>query len=86
MRRMKLRVLSSGDGVIQICWMAPGPVISASVKVACAATFANGETFHPCPSSRAGPRAGPFVDIAAMPFSPVKFSGLMDRDCAFDTR
>jgi len=30
---MNQRVLSSGAGVIHICWIDPGPVISARVKV-----------------------------------------------------
>src|ERR1017187_7897824 len=39
-RTMNQRVLSSGAGVIQICVIAPGPVISASVNVDLAGTGA----------------------------------------------
>ncbi len=73
-------------GVIQICWMKPGPLISPSVKVVLALMRTEGETFQPCPRSRAAPWPVPSVAIPALPFSPVKFSGLMERDCAFETR
>src|SRR3569833_3259880 len=66
--------------------MAPGPVISASVKVDFAGTRTKGETFQPCPRSRAAPRAAPSVDVPALPFSPVKFSGPMERVLALDKR
>jgi hypothetical protein len=45
-----------------------------------------GETFQPCPNSRAGPLPVPSVAMPAFPFSPLKFSGLMDRDFASDSR
>src|SRR5271169_5702910 len=80
------RVLSSGAGVSQICWIAPGPVISARVKVDLAGTLTKGETFQPCPRSRAAPRAAPLVDMPALPFSPVKFSGLIERLLAGERR
>jgi hypothetical protein len=32
------------------------------------------------------PSAMPSVAMPALPFSPVKFSGLMERDFAFETR
>src|ERR1041385_3059427 len=80
------RVLSSGAGVSQICWIAPGPVISARVKVDLAGTRTYGETFQPWPRSRAALLAGPSVDMPALPFSPVKFSGLMERVLAFESR
>src|SRR6185369_8312 len=80
------RVLSNGAGVSQICWIAPGPVISAIVNVDLAGTRTKGDTFHPCPRSRAAPFAAPSVDMPALPFSPVKFSGPIERVLAFDTR
>src|SRR5579859_1240793 len=66
--------------------MAPGPVISARVKVDLAGTRTKGETFQPCPRSRAAPLAGPSVDIPALPFSPVKFSGPIERVFALEIR
>src|SRR5881392_3304651 len=45
-----------------------------------------GETFHPCPSSRAATAPVPSVAIPAFPLSPVKFSALIDRVFAFDRR
>src|ERR1700685_4114747 len=83
---MKFRVLSIGAGVIQICWMAPGPVMSARVKVDRAATLTIGETFHPWPRSRAAFLAAPSTDIPPLPFSPVRFSGLIERDWASERR
>src|ERR1700683_5481041 len=83
---MKFRVLSIGAGVIQICWTAPGPVMSARVKVEPAATLTIGETFHPWPRSRAAFLAAPSTDIPPLPFSPVKFSGLIERDWASERR
>src|SRR6185369_15847910 len=80
------RVLSNGAGVSQICWIAPGPVISASVNVDLAGTRTKGETFHPWPRSRAAPFAAPSVDMPALPFSPLKFSGPIDRVLAFESR
>src|ERR1051325_10147776 len=61
-------------GTIHICWIAPGPWMSASVKVLLALTIADGETFHPCPSPRAAFSPVPFVAIPPLPFSPVGFS------------
>src|SRR5260370_37308016 len=80
------RVLSRGEGVSHICWIAPGPVISAMVKVDLAGTCTKGDTFQPWPRSRAAPLAGPSVDMPALPFSPVKFSGPMERVLAFERR
>src|SRR5258708_38211471 len=80
------RVLSSGAGVSQSCWIAPGPVISAMVKVDLAGTRTKGDNFQPWPRSRAAPLAGPSVDMAALPFSPVKFSGPIERVLAFEIR
>ena len=80
MRRMLKRQLPVG--VIQICWMVPGPLMSAISKVLCAATRTDGETFQPWPRSRAQPSPVPVVAIPPLPFSPVKFSGLTERDLA----
>src|SRR5581483_321779 len=66
--------------------MAPGPVISANVKVDLAGTRTKGETFQPCPRSRAAPLAAPSVDMPALPFSPVKFSGPIERVLALERR
>ena len=73
-------------GVIQICWMAPEPWMSASVKVFPASICTDGEIFQPCPSSRAACAPVPSVAIPPLPFSPVKFSGLIDRDFALESR
>jgi hypothetical protein len=45
-----------------------------------------GATFHPCPRSRAQFIPVPSVAIPALPFSPLKFSGLMERVLADDIR
>src|SRR5205814_9986866 len=66
--------------------MAPGPVISANVKVDLAGTRTKGETFQPWPKSRAALLAGPSVDMPALPFSPVKFSGPIERVFALESR
>ena len=75
-----------GAGVIQICWIAPEPSISARVKVVPALMRTEGETFQPWPSSRAAFLPVPSVAMPALPFSPVKFSGLIERDWALDSR
>src|SRR4051812_45885297 len=69
-----------------MCWMTPGPSIDARVVVSPAGSTMLGETFHPAPSSRA--KAAPLPSVAAppLPFSPVKFSGLMLRVLACDNR
>src|SRR5690349_1949214 len=69
-----------------MCWMAPEPVISASVTVEFAGTVMQGDIFQPCPRSRAARAPVPSVAIPALPFSPVKFSALMDRVFAPDSR
>src|SRR5712664_2844116 len=43
-----------------------------------------GETFHPRPSLRAGLFTGSGDAIAPLPFSPVGFSGLIERLSALD--
>jgi hypothetical protein len=40
----------------------------------------DGETFQPWPSSRAAFLPVPSVAMPPLPFSPVKFSGLIERD------
>src|SRR5438128_9649559 len=66
--------------------MAPGPSMWARVTVVLAGAWIEGETFHPWPSSRAAIAPVPSVAIPALPFSPVKFSALIERDFAFDNR
>jgi len=73
-------------GVIQICWIAPEPWISARVNVWPGAMSTDGETFQPRPRSRAAPAFVPSVAIPPLPFSPVKFSGLIERVWALDNR
>ena len=45
-----------------------------------------GETFQPCPRSRAAFLPVPSVAMPALPFSPVKFSGLIERVWAAESR
>jgi len=45
-----------------------------------------GEIFQPRPRSRAHSAPRPSVAMPALPFSPVKFSGLMERVTAFERR
>src|SRR5437016_817392 len=80
MRRMLDRHLPVG--VIQMCWIAPGPAMLQSVKVFPGSIRTLGEIFQPTPSSRAAFLPVPSVAMPALPFSPVKFSGLIDRDLA----
>src|SRR5690606_4384708 len=75
-----------GCTVSQMCWIAPGPSISASVAVSFGWILMLGETFHPCPSSRAASAPVPSVALPPSPFAPVKFSALIDRVSAFDSR
>src|ERR1700761_7746664 len=72
--------------VIQICWIAPEPSMSASVNVSPGWMITNGEPFQPWPRSRAICAAGPSVDMPPAPFSPVKFSGEIERDLALESR
>src|SRR5581483_2614327 len=73
-------------GVIQICVMQPDSLMSAIVKVVCAWMRTDGEIFHPRPSSLAACAPVPCVAAAALPFSPVGFSGVTARDFASDRR
>ena len=71
-------------GVIQICWMAPGPSISARTRTSPGLMRIEGEIFQPWPRSRAGD--WPVLrGHAGLAFSPVKFSGLMERLTVFDS-
>src|ERR1700748_1744810 len=65
--------------------MAPGPVISAMVNVVFDFMTTLGLTFQPWPSSLAASLPVTVIAIPPLPFSPVKFSGLMERLFASDT-
>ena len=54
-------------GVIQMCWIAPGPAISASVNICFGAIFTDGETFQPWPRSRAALAPVPSVALPPCP-------------------
>src|SRR5882724_9775880 len=45
----------------------------------------DGLIFQPCPRSRPGLAPVPSVAIPPLPFSPVKFSGLIEKVFAFDS-
>jgi len=66
--------------------MQPGPWMLASVKVVPALITTDGEIFQPWPNFLAACCPVPWVAIPPLPFSPVKFSGLMERDRAFEVR
>src|SRR5438067_10526136 len=66
--------------------MTPGPCMSPSVKVWPGAIETDGETFQPRPRSRAACAPVPSVARAPAPGAPDKFSGLIDRDLAFERR
>jgi len=53
--------------------------MSASTNMAPGAIDTDGEIFQPRPSSRPGPAPVPSVAMPPRPFSPVKFSGLIER-------
>src|SRR5690242_183812 len=69
-----------------MCWMAPEILMSASVNVWPGAITTDGETFQPTPSSRPSLSPVPFVAMPPLPFSPVKFSGEIERVRAFESR
>ena len=73
-------------GVIQMCWIAPGPLMSASVNTCFGSMRTDGEIFQPRPRSRAACAPVPSVAMPPRPFSPVKFSGLIERVFALDRR
>src|SRR5436190_21970292 len=73
-------------GVIQICWIQPPLFISANVKVVFDLITTLGLTFHFWPRSLDGPAPVPVVAMPPFPFSPLKFSGLMDLVLASDRR
>src|SRR6516164_6027412 len=58
----------------------------ANATVPCPGRSMLGETFHPCPNSRAGTAPVPSVAIPALPLLPWKFSALIDRVCAAESR
>jgi hypothetical protein len=53
--------------------------MSAIVTVVLPGTLIEGDTFHPCPKSLALLAPVPSTAMPALPFSPLKFSGLIDR-------
>ena len=65
--------------------MAPEPSMSATVNVSPGAMRTEGEIFQPWPRSRAQLAPVPSVAVPALPFSPVKFSALMERVFALDS-
>ena len=69
-----------------MCWIAPGPWMSAKVAVLCGAITMEGEIFQPWPRSRAAFAPVPSVAIPPRPFSPVKFSALIERVFALERR
>src|ERR1700692_1424965 len=75
----------------QICWSAPGPSISHIRRFSPGAIWIEGETFQPrpvpsFPSPRAWIAPVPLSAIPPLPFSPVKFSALIERVLADDNR
>ena len=56
--------------------------MSAISNVSPGSMRTEGETFHPCPRSRAQPAPVPSVAMPPWPLAPVKFSGLIERVCA----
>ena len=58
--------------------------MSAMTNVWPGAIFTYGETFQPRPRSLAARAAGPSADMAALPFSPVKFSAQIERVFALE--
>src|SRR5699024_9033932 len=70
-----------GSAVDQMCWMKPGPSISAIVIVSLPRMSRQGDFFHPMPRSREAwaveccPRSARLPP----PGSPVGFSALMER-------
>src|SRR5580693_7175535 len=84
MRRLRSRQRTLA-GVIQICWMAPAPSISPSTSVSPGATRFDGEIFQPRPSPRAWIAPVPSSAMPPLPLSPVGFSGLIERDFAFES-
>src|SRR6266699_3371759 len=60
--------------------------MSARVAVLCGAITMEGEIFQPCPRSRAAFAPVPSDAIPPRPFSPVKFSALMERVFALERR
>src|ERR671936_2290140 len=85
-KRRTSRRHAVGCTVIQMCWMAPGPSISASTAVLWPATLMEGETFQPRPNSRAATAPVPSMALPPFPLAPVGFSALSERVWAVDSR
>ena len=85
MRKMRSRQRTLA-GVSQICWMAPGPSISASVQVSPASMRIEGEIFQRGPRPRAWTAPVPSVAWPPPPLAPEKFSGEMERVLADESR
>ena len=85
MRRIRLRQRTL-ETTHQICWIAPGPAMSASSRSSPGAISIEGETFQPWPRPRAQEAPVPSVAMPPLPFSPVKFSGEIERVLASDSR
>jgi hypothetical protein len=66
----------------------PGPLISPRVKVCPALILTDGDIFQPWPSPASFAICMPVPSVAMppLPFSPVKFSGLIERDLASESR
>src|SRR5271154_92487 len=73
-------------GVIQKWCTEPGQLISPRVSFFPGSITIKGFTFHPRPRSRAALEATPSAAVPPFPFSPLKFSGLMENDFASDVR
>src|SRR5690242_12600499 len=69
-----------------MCWIAPEPSISATVNVSPGLTRTLGEIFQPWPRPFAWLAPVPSVAVPPRPFSPVKFSALMERVWASESR
>src|SRR5882672_9837552 len=73
-------------GVIQICWIAPGPSMLAITRSSPGSMGVHGETFHPWPRSRAQDFGSVGIAIPPAPFLPSTFSELIDRVFAEESR
>src|SRR5713226_9550214 len=67
-------------------WIAPGPSMLARTKVSPGPICTLGEIFQPRPRSLAARAPVPAVAMPPCPGAPEKFSGLMDRVRAWDSR
>jgi len=71
-----------GSGAIQHIWMTP----TGTWRYSILRMYWDGEIFQPTPRSRASLLPVPSAAAPPLPFSPVKFSGEMERDRAFESR